>query len=111
MGSVNKWIGIGNLGADVELKYTPSSKAVCNLSIACSEVWKDKAGQKQERVEWVKVQVWGDQAENHEALVAFLKSDPPPLAPYSEVTVWKRRFYVMCMIAAVEGLLLTFQRC
>ena len=64
MGSVNKWIGIGNLGADVELKYIPSGKAVCNLSIACSETWKDKNGQKQERVEWVKVQVWGDQAEN-----------------------------------------------
>lgn len=63
-GSVNKWIGIGNLGADVEVKYTPAGKPVANLSLACNEVWKDKGGQKQERVEWVKVQVWGDQAEN-----------------------------------------------
>lgn len=64
MGSVNKWIGIGNLGSDVELKYTPSSKAVANLSIACNETWKDKSGAKQEKVEWVRVQVWGDVAEN-----------------------------------------------
>lgn len=64
MGSVNKWIGIGNLGADIDLKYTPSSRAVANISIACNESFKGKDGQRQERVEWVKVQVWGEMAEN-----------------------------------------------
>jgi single-strand DNA-binding protein len=64
MGSVNRWIGIGNLGADVELKYAPSGKAVANLSIACNETWKDKDGTKKEKVEWVRCQVWGDVAEN-----------------------------------------------
>lgn len=64
MGSVNKWIGIGNLGHDPEVKYTPQGKAVCELSLACNEVWKDKSGAKQERVEWVRVKVWGDQAEH-----------------------------------------------
>ena len=64
MGSVNKWIGIGNLGADPDLKYTPSQRPVCNLSLACNEVFKDKAGNKQEKVEWVRVTVWGDMAEN-----------------------------------------------
>ena len=64
MGSVNKVILVGNLGADPELKYTPSNRPVCNLSIATNEVWKDKAGQKQERVEWHRVNVWGDQAEH-----------------------------------------------
>ena len=63
MGSVNKVILVGNLGADPELKYTPSNRPVCNLSVATNEVWKDKAGQKQERVEWHRVNVWGDQAE------------------------------------------------
>src|SRR5882672_457168 len=64
MGSVNKVILIGNLGADPELKYTPSSRALCNLRIATTEVYKDKGGQRQERTEWHRVTVWGDQAEN-----------------------------------------------
>jgi single-strand DNA-binding protein len=64
MGSVNKVILIGNLGADPELKYTPSSRALCNLRIATTDVFKDKGGQRQERTEWHRVTVWGDAAEN-----------------------------------------------
>jgi single-strand DNA-binding protein len=64
MGSVNKVILIGNLGADPELKYTPSNRPVCNLSLATNEVFKDKSGQRQERTEWHRVTVWGDSAEN-----------------------------------------------
>jgi single-strand DNA-binding protein len=64
MGSVNKVILIGNLGADPELKYTPSSRALCNLRIATTDVFKDKSGQRQERTEWHRVTVWGDTAEN-----------------------------------------------
>jgi single-strand DNA-binding protein len=64
MGSVNKVILVGNLGADPELKYTPSNRPVCNLSVATNEVFKDKSGQRQERTEWHRVTVWGDQAEN-----------------------------------------------
>ncbi len=64
MGSVNKVILIGNLGADPELKYTPSNRPVCNLSIATNEVWKDKNGQKQEKTEWHRVNVWGESAEH-----------------------------------------------
>jgi single-strand DNA-binding protein len=64
MGSVNKVILIGNLGADPELKYTPSSRPVCNLNLATNEVFKDKNGQRQERTEWHRVTVWGEQAEN-----------------------------------------------
>jgi len=64
MGSVNKVILVGNLGADPELKYTPSSRALCNLRIATTEVFKDKGGQRQEKTEWHRVTVWGDQAEN-----------------------------------------------
>jgi single-strand DNA-binding protein len=37
MGSVNKVILVGNLGADPELKYTPSSRPLCNLRIATTE--------------------------------------------------------------------------
>jgi single-strand DNA-binding protein len=64
MGSVNKVILIGNLGADPELKYTPTNRALCNLRIATTEVYKDKAGQRQEKTEWHRVTVWGDQATN-----------------------------------------------
>ena len=64
MGSVNKVILVGNLGADPEVRHTQSERSVCNLSIATTEVWKDKGGQKQEKTEWHRVTVWGDQAEN-----------------------------------------------
>ena len=64
MGSVNKVILIGNLGADPELKYTPSQRPLCNLRIATTDVYKDNAGQRQEKTEWHRVTVWGDQAEN-----------------------------------------------
>lgn len=64
MASVNRVIILGNLGADPELKYTPNgNKPVCRLSVATSEVFKDRNGQKQERVEWCRVNVWGAQAE------------------------------------------------
>lgn len=64
MASVNRVILLGNLGADIELKYTPSNKALCNLRVATTETWKDKSGQKQEKTEWHRVTVWGATAEN-----------------------------------------------
>lgn len=64
MSSVNKVILIGNLGADPDLKYTPSRRPVCNMSIATTEVYKDRSGQRQEKTEWHRVTVWGDHAEN-----------------------------------------------
>lgn len=63
-GSVNLVILIGNLGADPELKYTPSSRAVCNMRIATTEVFKDKSGTRQEKTEWHRITVWGELAEN-----------------------------------------------
>jgi len=61
--SVNKWIGIGNLTREVELKYTPSGAAVCNFSIACNESYKDRDGNKQESVEYVNIVIWRQLAE------------------------------------------------
>ncbi len=63
MGSVNKVILVGNLGADAELRYTGGGMAVANFRIATTEVWKDKDGQKQEQTEWHRVSLWGKQAE------------------------------------------------
>jgi single-strand DNA-binding protein len=64
MGSVNKVILVGNLGRDAEVRYTPSGAAVAKFSIATTEVWNDKAGQRQERTEWHNVDLWGKQAES-----------------------------------------------
>ena len=62
-GGVNKVILVGNLGADPDMRYTPSGQGVCELRIATSESWNDKNGQRQERVEWHRVVVWGKRAE------------------------------------------------
>ena len=53
MASVNKCIFIGNLTRDPEVRYMTSGKAVANCSIACNEQWKDKNGDKQEKVEFI----------------------------------------------------------
>jgi single-strand DNA-binding protein len=63
MASVNKVILVGNLGRDPETKYLPSGDAVCNFSIATSEAWKDKAGEKQEATEWHRISAFGKLAE------------------------------------------------
>ena len=52
MASVNKVILVGNLGRDPEVRFMPNGEAVCNFSIATTDSWKDKSGQKQERTEW-----------------------------------------------------------
>lgn len=61
--SVNKVILLGRLGQDPELKYTPGGTPVCNFSLATSEAWTDKGGQKQEKTEWHRIVVWGKLAE------------------------------------------------
>lgn len=66
MGSLNQWTGIGNLGRDCELRYTPSGAAVNTFNMACSETWNDKEGAKKERTEWVRIVVWGKPAESLE---------------------------------------------
>ena len=64
MGSVNKFILVGNLGRDAELRYTPGGAAVATLNLATTEVWNDKQGQKQEKTEWHRIVLWGKQAES-----------------------------------------------
>lgn len=58
-GGVNKVILVGNLGRDPEVRFTPSGQAVANFSIATTDSWTDKGGQKQERTEWHRIVVWG----------------------------------------------------
>ena len=56
MASVNKVILVGNLGADPETRYMTNGDAVCNIRLATTESWKDKAsGEKREVTEWHRV--------------------------------------------------------
>jgi single-strand DNA-binding protein len=50
--SVNKVILVGRLGKDPETRYMTNGEAVTNVSLATSENYKDKSGEKQERTEW-----------------------------------------------------------
>jgi single-strand DNA-binding protein len=60
---VNKVILIGNLGKDPELRYTPGGQATASFSLATTERWNDKNGQRQERTEWHNIVAWGKLAE------------------------------------------------
>lgn len=63
MSGINKVILVGRLGAEPEVKTITGGNTVARLSVATSENWTDKQGQKQERTEWHKVVVWGKLAE------------------------------------------------
>src|SRR5215203_2100329 len=64
MASVNKVILVGNLGRDPETRYTPDGAAICNVSIATTSQWKDKAsGERKEETEWHRVTFYGRLAE------------------------------------------------
>jgi single-strand DNA-binding protein len=60
-GTVNKVIIVGALGRDPEVRTFPNGGRVCNLSVATSESWKDKAtGERKERTEWHRVSILND---------------------------------------------------
>jgi single-strand DNA-binding protein len=61
--TLNKTMIIGNLGADPELRYTPSGKAVANLRVAVNHNFKDAAGEWQKETQWFNVEVWDQAAE------------------------------------------------
>jgi single-strand DNA-binding protein len=64
MASVNKAIIVGNLGKDPEVRYTASGEAICNITVATSDTWKDKAtGEKKEATEWHRISFFGKLAE------------------------------------------------
>lgn len=59
-GSVNKVILVGNIGRDPEIRTTNGGDRIANLSLATSEQWKDKSGERQSRTEWHRVVVFND---------------------------------------------------
>lgn len=63
MPELNKFLGIGRLGTDPELRYTPSGTAVCSLRMCFTDRWKDKDGNKMEKACWIDAVVFGKGAE------------------------------------------------
>ena len=57
-GSINKVVLVGNLGRDPEIRHTNSGQKIANFTVATSDVWKDKNGERQERTEWHRIVVF-----------------------------------------------------
>ena len=57
-GSINKVILVGNLGRDPEVRHTTSGAKIVHLSVATSDSWKDKNGERQEKTEWHRVVIF-----------------------------------------------------
>lgn len=62
--NLNRFQCLGNLGQDVELRYTQNQMAVTNLNVATNETRTDQQGQQQTKTTWWRVTVWGKMAEN-----------------------------------------------
>ena len=69
MAGVNKVILIGNLGRDPELKYLEGNVARANFSLATTESFKDKTGNRIDQTEWHNVVLWRGLAETAEKLL------------------------------------------
>lgn len=64
MGSVNKVILVGNLGKDIEVRVTPGGQSVGTFSMATTENWTSKDGEKKEATEWHRCVLWGKSADS-----------------------------------------------
>ena len=69
MSGVNKVILVGNVGKDPEVKYLEGGVAVAKLTLATSETYKNRDGQKVEQTEWHRVSAWGKTVDIIEKLV------------------------------------------
>ena len=63
MFGINKVMLVGNLGADPEVRKTTNQQTVTQFSLATSESWVNKDGERQEKTEWHRIVVWGKLAE------------------------------------------------
>ena len=69
MGSVNKAILVGNLGRDAEMRFTAGGTPVATVSLATTERFTYKEGQKREDTQWHRIVIWGKTAQSlHEYL-------------------------------------------
>lgn len=63
MKHLNQWQGLGNLGDEPEMRYTPTGKPVTTFSMATSRKWKDDAGELKEETTWHRIVTWNGLAE------------------------------------------------
>ena len=63
MSSMNKALILGNLGRDAEVRTVPNGGTVASFSVATTEKWTSKDGEKHEQTEWHRIVLWGKQAE------------------------------------------------
>lgn len=64
MSGLNRWVGLGHLGADAELRQSPNGgDAMLGFRIAVTEKWRDKAGEEKSSTEWVDCTIWGKRGE------------------------------------------------
>jgi single-strand DNA-binding protein len=63
MRGVNLVVVGGNIGGEIELRYTPSGSAVANFSLAINEKWRGSDGEEKERTTWLNIVVFGKQGE------------------------------------------------
>lgn len=66
---LNKFQAIGRIGKDPEVRRLDDGTTVAKVSLACSESWKDKSGEKQEKTEWFNLVLWRGLAEVAEKYV------------------------------------------
>lgn len=57
-GSINKVVLVGNLGRDPEIRHTNSGQKIAHISLATSDTWRDKNGERQEKTEWHRIVVF-----------------------------------------------------
>ena len=60
---LNRWMGLGNLAADPELRVSGGGQSVLKLRLACSESYLDKSNTRQERTEFVSITIFGKRGE------------------------------------------------
>jgi single-strand DNA-binding protein len=64
MARLNKFLFIGNLTRDTELRYTAGDKAVATISLAVTDEWRDVKGNKQEKTNYFRISAWDALGEN-----------------------------------------------
>ena len=57
---LNKVILIGNVGSDPDIRTMPNGGRVANFSLATSEYWTDKNGERQSRTEWHRICIYSE---------------------------------------------------
>lgn len=81
---------VGNLGADPEMRYTPSGVPVANFSVAVNRRWTGQDGTAQERTTWFRVTAWRKDADN---VTKYLSKGSPVLVigELEEPSVWQAK--------------------